>query len=83
MANPRTTPIPTPTTPSRISTFDIHQKIEHTYVNDSNILPSTNTPRGHLSSVSKEVRNFGQKSKFWTKIEILDKNRNFGQKSKF
>lgn len=52
VANPRTTPIPTPTTPSRISTFDIHQKIEHTYVNDSNILPSTNTPRGHLSSFS-------------------------------
>ena len=30
-----------------------------------------------------ENRNFGQKSKFLTKIEILDKNRNFGQKSKF
>jgi len=28
-------------------------------------------------------RNFGQKSKFWSKIEILVKNRNFGQKSKF
>ena len=28
-------------------------------------------------------RNFGQKSKFWPKIEILVKNRNFGQKSKF
>jgi len=25
-------------------------------------------------------RNFGQKSKFWSKIEILVKNRNFGQK---
>jgi len=28
-------------------------------------------------------RNFGQKSKFWPKIEILATNRNFGQKSKF
>ena len=28
-------------------------------------------------------RNFGQKSKFWSKIKILVKNRNFGQKSKF
>jgi len=28
-------------------------------------------------------RNFGQKSKFWSKIGILVKNRNFGQKSKF
>jgi len=28
-------------------------------------------------------RNVGQKSKFWSKIEILGKNRNFGQKSKF
>ena len=28
-------------------------------------------------------RNFGQKSKFWSKIEILVKNRNFGQKSNF
>jgi len=28
-------------------------------------------------------RNFGQKSKFWSKMEILFKNRNFGQKSKF
>jgi len=27
-------------------------------------------------------RNFGQKSRFWPKIEILDKNRDFGQKSK-
>ena len=27
--------------------------------------------------------NFGQKSKFWSKIEILVKNRNFDQKSKF
>ena len=27
--------------------------------------------------------NFGRKSKFWSKIEILVKNRNFGQKSKF
>ena len=30
-----------------------------------------------------ENRNFGQKSKFWSKIEILVKNRNFGQKSTF
>ena len=28
-------------------------------------------------------KNSGQKSKFWTKIEILDENQNFGQKSKF
>ena len=27
-------------------------------------------------------RNFGQKSKLWSKIEILVKNRNYGQKSK-
>ena len=27
--------------------------------------------------------NFGQKSKFWSKIEILAKNRNYGKKSKF
>ena len=27
-------------------------------------------------------RNFGQKSTFWSKIEILVKNRNFGHKSK-
>jgi len=27
--------------------------------------------------------NFGQKSKFWSKIQILVKNPNFGQKSKF
>jgi len=29
-----------------------------------------------------KTRNFGQKSKFWSKIEILVKNRNFGQKNK-
>ena len=28
-------------------------------------------------------RNFGQKSKCWSKIEILVKNRNFGRKSNF
>jgi len=28
-------------------------------------------------------QNLGQKSKFWSKIEILAKNRNYGQKSKF
>jgi len=28
-------------------------------------------------------QNYGQKSKFWSKIEILVKNQNFGQKSKF
>ena len=27
--------------------------------------------------------NFGQKSNFWSKIEILVNNRNFGHKSKF
>ena len=26
-------------------------------------------------------RNFGQKSKFWSKIEVLAKSRGFGQKS--
>ena len=30
-----------------------------------------------------KTRNFGQKSKFWSKTEILAKNRNFGQTSKF
>ena len=28
-------------------------------------------------------QNLDEKSKFWSKIEILVKNRNFGQKSKF
>ena len=31
----------------------------------------------------RQIRNFDQKSKFWSKIEILIENRNFGQKSKF
>lgn len=46
--NNRITPLPTPTptTPSRISNI----QIEHTYVNDSNHLPPSNTPRAHLSS---------------------------------
>ena len=35
-----------------------------------------------ILGVKIEVRNqsFGQKSKFWSKMEILVKNRNFGQK---
>jgi len=28
-----------------------------------------------------KIPNFGQKSKYWSKIEILVKNRNFGQES--
>jgi len=30
-----------------------------------------------------KYRNFEQRSKFWTKIEILNKDRNFEQRSKF
>jgi len=35
------------------------------------------------NSISSKKRNFGQKSKVLSKIEILVKNQNFGQKSKF
>jgi len=38
-------------------------------------------PNGFIFSSKIEI--FLQKSKFWSKIEILDKNRSFGRKSKF
>ena len=36
-----------------------------------------------VTEISATNRNFGRKSKFWSKIEILLENGNFGQKSKF
>ena len=36
-----------------------------------------------LYNIEAKNRNFGRKSKFWTKIKILVDNRNVGQKSKF
>jgi len=43
--------------------------------------------RSYLLSIFEKIetknRNFGQKFKLWTRIEIFVKNRNFGQKSKF
>jgi len=38
---------------------------------------------GEFKMEKKFLRNFGPKSKFWSKIEILVENRNFGPKSKF
>jgi len=38
---------------------------------------------GQKSKFWSKNRNFGQKSKFWSKIGILVKTRNFGQTSKF